>query len=158
MSKAGAWGLGGAGLVLLLDQASKWLLLTAVMAPPRAIEVTGFFNVVPVWNRGVSFGLFGAQALSPWVFIGISAAIAAALTVWLVRAGTWFEAAAIGLILGGAIGNIVDRLVHGAVFDFLDFHVAGYHWPAFNLADSAITMGALLLVADSLFLARRRHT
>jgi signal peptidase II len=151
-----AQGLATAGVILGLDQASKWLLLTW-LAPIETVRVTDFFNLVEVWNRGVSFGLFGAQALSPWVFITVSAVIAVALAFWLTRAANRLEVMAIGLILGGAIGNVVDRLAHGAVYDFLDFHLGGYHWPAFNLADSAISVGALLLVADSLFIRRVRH-
>ena len=140
-----------AAVIVLLDQLTKWLVLAQVMDPPRTIEVLPFFNLVVVWNRGVSFGMFGGGVVPPWVFIVLSTAIAAVLAFWLWRAETRLAAVSIGLVIGGAIGNVIDRAVFGAVFDFLDVHVAGYHWPAFNLADSAISIGVVLLLAESLF-------
>ena len=110
------------------------------------------------WNRGVSFGMFNtASPYNAWVLSAIALGIVAALAVWLRRAGRPFLAAAIGLVMGGALGNVVDRLRFGAVFDFLDLHAVGYHWPAFNVADSAITVGAVLLVVDSLFMHSKNH-
>ena len=144
--------------VVALDQASKWWILEHVMRPPRVIELTGFFNLVVGWNRGVSFGMFNtASPYNAWVLSAIALGIVAALAVWLRRAGRPFLAAAIGLVMGGALGNVVDRLRFGAVFDFLDLHAVGYHWPAFNVADSAITVGAVLLVVDSLFMHSKNH-
>lgn len=145
-------GLSLAALVAILDQSSKWLILTQVMSPPRVIEVTGFFNLVLVGNRGISFGLFSND--SPWaqpVLAALAFGISIVLLIWLRRAETRFLAAAIGLVLGGAIGNAIDRLVHGAVVDFLDFHAMGYHWPAFNVADAAICVGVILILLDGLF-------
>ena len=142
--------------VILLDQATKWWILNEVMAPPRTIPITDFFNIVLVWNRGVSFGMFGTD--SPWGPVLLSALaliISACLVIWLRRVEDRFLAAAIGLVLGGALGNVIDRLQYGAVADFLDFHAFGYHWPAFNVADSAITVGVVLLLYDSLFPARK---
>lgn len=142
--------------VILLDQVTKWWILYAVMDPPRIIPVTDFFNIVLVWNRGVSFGMFGTE--SPWGPVLLSALaliISAGLVIWLRRVEERFLAAAIGLVLGGAIGNVIDRVQYGAVADFLDFHAFGYHWPAFNVADSAITVGVVLLLYDSLFPARK---
>jgi len=145
-------GLAIAALVILLDQLSKWLILAVVMQPPRVIEVTGFFNLVLTLNTGVSFGLLGGDATwRPWILSGLSLVIAAALLVWLRRQRHWLPALAIGLIVGGAIGNVVDRLRFGGVVDFLDFHLAGWHWYTFNLADSAISVGVVLLLADGLF-------
>ena len=146
--------------VLAADQAAKWAAL-ALLAPPAApIAVTPFFNLVLVWNRGVSFGMFGGQdaAYLPWVFVALALAIVAFLLTWLRRAPDGLTATALGLVIGGALGNVVDRLRFGAVVDFLDFHVAGYHWPAFNLADAAICVGAGLLLVSGLFVPRREAT
>lgn len=149
------FGLLAAGMVLLLDQVVKWLMLAKVgmEGPPRRfIEVTGFFNLVMVWNRGVSFGMFYNDAAAlRWVLIAIALAITAGLLVWLFRVERRWLALSIGLVIGGAIGNVIDRLRFGAVADFFEFHVSGYYWPAFNVADSAITIGVALIVIDSLF-------
>ncbi len=148
-------GLAVATLVVVLDQVSKWVILVWVMDPPRSIPVLPVFNLVLVWNRGVSFGVFGGGLVPPWVLVVLAAAIVVLLLIWLHRAETRLTALAIGMVIGGAVGNVIDRLTHGAVVDFLDFHLAGYHWPAFNLADSAITIGVGLLLAESLFPGRQ---
>ncbi len=149
-------GLGIAGSIALIDQATKWLILVQVMTPPRSIEVLPIFNIVLVWNRGVSFGLF--DSTSSWTPILLSVfavAVALFLLFWLRRVEHRLLAIAIGLVIGGALGNVVDRLRHGAVADFLDLHIGAYHWPAFNVADSSITVGVFLILLDGLF-ARRR--
>lgn len=143
-------GLSVAALVVALDQLTKWLVLAVVMDPPRVIPVTPFFNLVLTWNRGVSFGMFGGGAVPPWALTALAAAIVIFLLVWLRRAEEGLTRIAVGLVIGGAIGNVIDRLYHGAVVDFLDVHLAGWHWPAFNVADSAITIGVILLLAESL--------
>ncbi len=155
-------GLAVAGTILVLDQIVKWLILEHVfgVSGPAApivrafpmIEVTPFFNLVLVWNRGVSFGLFShdAEAMR-WVLVGVALIITVALLIWQRRAERPFLAVSVGLVIGGAIGNVIDRLRFGAVADFLDFHVFGYHWPAFNVADSAISIGVVLLLYDGLF-------
>jgi signal peptidase II len=141
-------GLTVALAILLVDQASKAIVL-ALLAEP--IRVTGFFNLVLVWNRGVSFGMLGGLGASaPWLLIGLALAVAVALTIWLWREARVLTGLALGLVIGGALGNAIDRARFGAVVDFLDFHLSGYHWPAFNVADSAIVVGAGLLVLDSL--------
>ena len=145
--------LGLSALVFLLDQASKWVIVHSVMNDRvAAIEVTGFFNLVLVHNTGVSFGLGAGSAV--WVLVGISLAIVAGLLVWLRQQDRRWPSLAIGLVVGGALGNVIDRLHAPGVVDFLDFHVAGWHWPAFNVADSAITIGVAMLVIDGLFLER----
>ncbi len=145
-------GLGLAAVVGALDQATKWWIVDAFMQPPRIIPVAPFFNIVLAWNRGVSFGMFDSDsALTAWILSGLALAIVLALGVWLRRAGRLSVAAALGLVIGGALGNVADRLQYGAVRDFLDFHAAGYHWPAFNVADACITAGAAVLVLESLF-------
>lgn len=139
-----------AGLTAL-DQASKWWVLLDIMNPPRAIEILPFFNLVLVWNRGISFGLFQAGSdAGKWLLIGVAAIVCAVLLAMLRKAENRRTVAAVGLIIGGAAGNVIDRFVHGAVVDFIDVHAAGYHWPAFNIADSAIVVGAGLLILDSL--------
>lgn len=151
-------GVLAAAVVLTLDQISKWWVLLVVMQPPRLIEVTGFFNLVLVWNRGVSFGLFAHDAeTTRWVLIGVALVISAALAFWLRRADSRFQAICLGTVIGGAVGNVIDRLLHGAVADFVDLHVMGYHWPAFNVADTAITVGVALLLLDSFRSDRRRR-
>jgi signal peptidase II len=142
-------------LVVVLDQISKWWILLAVMNPPQFIEILPVFNLVLTWNRGVSFGLFHTDsAASPWILSALALVIAGMLVYWLRRAEGKLMPFALGLIIGGAVGNVIDRMVHGAVVDFLDVHWGTYHWPAFNVADSGITVGAILLIVDSLFSGR----
>ncbi|MEQ8666970.1 MAG: signal peptidase II [Rhodospirillales bacterium] len=140
-----------AALLAAADQASKWWVLLDVMNPPRVIEVLPFFNLVLVWNQGISFGLFQAgSGAGKWLLIAVAAVVCAVLVAMLRKAGNRLTVIAVGLIIGGAVGNVIDRVVHGAVVDFFDVHAAGYHWPAFNIADSAIVIGAGLLILDSL--------
>jgi signal peptidase II len=139
-------------VIVVLDQLSKIWILDHFTAPgDRAVPVTGFFNLVLVWNRGMSFGLFnnGATA-NAVIFSLLAAAIVGALLIWLWRAPSGLVAGAIGLVIGGAIGNVADRLRLGAVVDFLDVHAGIWHWPAFNLADSAICVGVGLMLIDGL--------
>lgn len=146
-----------AAAVLLLDQLSKWVILTQVMQPPRVIEVTGFFNLVLTYNTGVSFGLFqGDAAWQPYVLVALNVAVACGLLVWLYRQPLGLLPWAVGLVVGGALGNAIDRLYMPGVVDFLDFHLAGWHWPAFNIADSAIVCGVVLIIADGLFQPGRK--
>jgi signal peptidase II len=145
-------GLGLAAIIVALDQLTKWWIVETVMRPPRVIEITPFFNLVMGWNRGISFGFFNNDSpLNSWVLPLVTFLIICFLVVWLARAGYVLVGMALGLIIGGALGNLIDRLRYGAVADFLDVHAFGYHWPAFNVADSAITVGAGILIWDSLF-------
>ena len=145
-------GLGLAFATIALDQLTKWWIVNFVMNPPNVIEVTPFFNLVLGLNRGVSFGMFSSDSnLSRWLLTALALAIVCALAVWLWRAEKPWLAVALGLIIGGAIGNVIDRAMVGAVVDFLDFHVADYHWPTFNVADMGITCGAAGLIWDSVF-------
>jgi len=144
------WGLAAA--IFALDQASKWLVLELFSNSPRMIEVLPFFNLVLAWNRGISFGMFGGLGdWGPWILVGVALVICVILALWLAKAENRFTAVSLGLIIGGAVGNIVDRVRFHAVVDFLDVHAFGYHWPAFNVADSAICVGAVILILDSLF-------
>lgn len=146
-------GLIVAALVLLADQASKALLIGVMAARGDApLAVTGFLNLVMVWNEGISFGLFNtpeAAGARRWVLAGVALAVVGALVLWMRRARPGL-ALVIGAIIGGALGNVVDRLARGAVADFFDLHLAGWHWPAFNVADMAISLGVVALVADGL--------
>jgi signal peptidase II len=149
-------GLAVAAAALVLDQASKVYFYDLLVAGGRrSIEILPFFNLVTVWNYGISFGMFNnGSAGGSIVFVGLALVIVAALLVWLRSVASPFVAAALGLVIGGALGNVIDRLRFGAVFDFLDFHAAGWHWPAFNVADSAICIGVVLLCIDALFLTQ----
>jgi len=152
VSRARRFGFGMAVFVLVFDQISKWWIVSSVMQPPRVIPVAPFFNLVMGWNRGVSFGLFNSDSpLNDWVLPLVALAIVCFLVVWLLRSETLTMALALGSVIGGAIGNVIDRFNYGSVADFLDIHVAGYHWPAFNIADAGISIGAVILVVDSLF-------
>ncbi|RZI94825.1 MAG: signal peptidase II [Rubrivivax sp.] len=144
------WGLVFAVMAFAVDQVTKGAALAAAPALTRGIEVLPFLDLVLVHNRGVTFGLLASDhPAGRWLLILLTGTITVALLVWLRRAQSRTQAAALGLIIGGALGNLVDRLRHGAVTDFLDFHAQGYHWPAFNLADSGIVLGvALLLIAE----------
>lgn len=140
-----------AAITVVADQASKWLLQDAVLKRGTIEVIPGFFNLVMVWNKGISFGMLGgAGALPPWVLSAVAVAICIALFFWLRAARSRWTAWAIGLVIGGAIGNVVDRARWGAVFDFADFYIGRWHWPAFNVADAAIVIGVLVLLAESL--------
>lgn len=145
-------GLAIAAAVLIADQIVKAWILAWLGPAPVAVALNSFVNLVSVWNYGISFGLFNTgSAAGAYLFVALALAIAAALVIWLKRTDRRLIAAALGLIIGGAFGNIVDRLRFGAVYDFLDFHVLGWHWPAFNVADSAVSVGVALLLIDALF-------
>lgn len=146
MPKLVRW-LALAALVLLLDQATKaWVLASFRLMESQS--VTSFFNLVLVYNSGAAFSfLAGAGGWQKWFFVSLALGI----SVWLLsllrrHAQERLLPTSLALILGGAIGNVIDRLRFDAVVDFLDFHLAGYHWPAFNVADSAITVGVVLML------------
>ena len=150
-------GLGVALLVMLLDQISKWVVTDIVMVSPRTIPVIPGFNLTLVYNAGVSFGQM--EWLGPWVLSALAIAISAGLVVWLRRAETIMLAAALGVVIGGAIGNVIDRMRFGAVVGYLDFYLPGTdwpHWPAFNVADSAIVIGVGLIILDGLIAERAK--
>lgn len=133
----------------LIDQATKWWILEYAMNPPEVLRIAPFFDLVLGWNRGISFGMLGGHELSPWPLAFFSGTVAGALTVWLFRTHDRLVAIGLALTIGGALGNILDRIRHGAVTDFLDFHLMGWHWPAFNMADVGVVSGAALLMLDS---------
>ena len=148
--------LGLALLILIADQFTKVLIL-GYYKLGDATNVTSFFNVVRVHNSGAAFSfLAGAGGWQRWLFtvIGVAAAL---FIVWLLRShpGQRLFSFALACILGGALGNVIDRSLHGYVVDFLDFHYAAWHFPAFNVADAAITAGAVCLILDELLRVRR---
>lgn len=148
--------LGLALLILIADQFTKVLIL-GYYKLGDATNVTSFFNVVRVHNSGAAFSfLAGAGGWQRWFFTAIGVA-AALFIVWLLRshAGQRLFSFALACILGGALGNVIDRSLHGYVVDFLDFHYAAWHFPAFNVADAAITVGAVCLILDELLRVRR---
>jgi signal peptidase II len=150
-------GLAVAALAAALDQASKAAVLgffgEAGCANHRS-ALTSFLDLVLTCNSGVSFGLFNRTGLNALIFSVLAAIVVVVLVFWLIRVRSSFLAIAIGLIIGGAIGNVVDRLRFGAVVDFLYFHAGSWYWPAFNLADSAICLGVAAILLDGLLLRR----
>jgi signal peptidase II len=151
-------GLCVAALIVVLDQLTKAIVLAFFV--PNGLDdgtrVAPFFNLVLTYNRGVSFGLFSAGGgRGALVFSLVAGAIVAGLLWWLARAESPLLAVSIGLIVGGAVGNVTDRIRLGAVVDFLDFHLGSWHWPAFNLADSAICLGVAAMLLDGLLLQRQ---
>ena len=142
-----------AGLVILLDLATKEVMLALIFDPPRRIEILPFLNFAPVWNPGISFGMLAdGGVIMRYALTGLAQAVAGWL-VWRAPSFMRLERLGAGLIAGGAIGNAVDRARFGKVVDFIDVYVQTWHWPAFNIADSAIVIGLfyylILSLADS---------
>ena len=156
MSSVRSWFALSAAIVLA-DQLSKWLVL-ASFAPGERREVTGFFNLVLVFNKGAAFSfLADAPGWQTPLLVIFALAAAVIVSVLLVRSPPRRPfRAGLALILGGAVGNVIDRLRFGHVVDFMDLHAGGWHWPAFNVADSAITVGAALLILDGFMHHERR--
>lgn len=139
--------------IMAADQLSKQAILSLYHTTPPPIEITPFFNLVMVWNRGMSFGLFSEHDALV-AMIGITLSITLGVMVWLWRTQEVWLGWPLGMVIGGAVGNIIDRLRFGAVADFFDVHVVGYHWPAFNIADSAIVIGVAIIAWRSLILPK----
>lgn len=150
-------GLVLAAAILVLDQVSKWFMLRVLDLPEvRHIPLLALgpfgFDLTMVWNRGVTFGLLqGEEPWHAWALAGLAAVIVAFLLRWMAKAETRRVALALGAIVGGAIGNMIDRLRFGAVADFFDAHAFGWHWYVFNVADAAIVLGVVALAWDALF-------
>jgi signal peptidase II len=148
--------LGLAVIVILCDQLTK-IAVARVFSYGEGRAITSFFNLVLVYNKGAAFSfLAAAGGWQRWAFTALGVVAACVIGYLLKRhASQRLFCTALALILGGALGNVIDRLMYGHVIDFLDFHAGGWHWPAFNVADSAITIGAVLLVFDELRRVRR---
>lgn len=143
-------------LAFAVDQGHKWWMLKVFgITTGDIVAVTSFFDLVLVWNKGISYGLFQQESQAgQWVLLAITMVIVAIMARWLYTAADALVSVAVGLVIGGALGNAMDRIVHGAVADFFSFHIAlggsEFRWYVFNLADVAIVAGVALLLYDSL--------
>jgi signal peptidase II len=140
-------------ICILLDQICKFVMLEVYdfdNIRPN-IHVTDFFNLVMVWNRGISFGMFQGFEYSNYFFMALAFTIILVLFILIKRSDSRYECIAYGMIIGGACGNLIDRIRIGAVADFFDFHLQDHHWPSFNIADSCVFLGAVLLISVALF-------
>jgi signal peptidase II len=148
--------LGAAALIVIIDQLSKFGAMK-ILATKATISLTSFFNLVLAYNKGAAFSLLAAEGgWQRYLFTGISVVVSIFLIYLLKKhAGQRLFCWGVSLILGGAIGNLIDRITYGHVIDFLDFHLDTWHWPAFNVADSAICLGALLFILDELRRVRK---
>ena len=133
---------------LIIDQASKFIIVEYYTH--KHLEITSFFNISLVYNRGISFGLFNNLAYSNYLFCGLATAILIYLLKWIKDSKEKSEVIGLGLVIGGAAGNIIDRLIYPGVVDFLEFHWNQYYWPSFNIADSAICLGVCILLIFSI--------
>jgi signal peptidase II len=151
MPRAAPWFL-AAALVVAADRFTKWLML-GWLRPGESVEVTPFLNLVLVFNKGAAFSFLADARGWQTAFFIVVALVASALVSWMLwrhPQRRWL-CAGLALILGGALGNLWDRVAWGAVADFVDVHAFGWHWPAFNVADSAITVGAAVVIAEGFF-------
>jgi signal peptidase II len=155
MPKALQW-FSGSATIVAVDQLVKWIFLSTFV-PGERLEVTGFFNLVLVFNKGAAFSfLASAPGWQTPVLAAVAIVASAVISVLILKnKNKRLFCSGLALILGGAVGNLVDRLRFGHVVDFLDFHALGWHWPAFNVADSAITVGAGILILEG-FLHRAK--
>lgn len=139
-------------VTLLLDQLSKQLVLSWFLNGNHQIVASPFLNIILSANKGISFGMLAAGSThGVWALIAVACCISFLLGLWIWQAESRFSSMCFGLVLGGALGNVIDRFIYGAVIDFLDFHAIGYHWYTFNLADCGIVIGAGLLVCQLFF-------
>ena len=147
-------GLIYAFIVFLTDQISKAYVLSYFSDHASPVYVTPFFNYVLAWNKGVSFSMLHSDhPLMPWILVTVSLLICAVILHWMSTEKSPATVSCFGLIVGGALGNVADRVRFKAVVDFLDFHIGDHHWPAFNIADSAICIGAGIILIWNLFFA-----
>ena len=151
-------GMACGGAIFLLDRLTKnWVFDLISISPRGYLEVAPFFNIILILNKGISFGLFQSRGEGKWILLAAASAITVALAIWLWRIERRRLALAVGAVIGGAVGNLFDRLQYGGVADFLDFHILGYHWPAFNVADGAITIGVAFIILDSYLESRSEN-
>lgn len=140
-----------AAAIFVVDQATKLYVLHRVDLSDGPVALLPFVDITLVWNRGISYGLFQQDGVGRWLLVAVTAIASVALAVWLWRARRMMVAIAVALILGGAVGNLVDRVVYGAVVDFVSMHYGQFSWYVFNVADAAIVVGVIILVADAVF-------
>jgi signal peptidase II len=155
-------GFGIALFVFVVDQITKYFafkVVTDVMIrtgrAQNMIKVTEFFNISKVWNTGISFGMFRNMYANQVILSAITIVIIAILVRWMMKIEKGYLMMAVGITLGGAFGNLTDRLRFGAVADFLDFHIGTLHWPSFNIADLAVCIGVFIILLDDLFLKKK---
>jgi signal peptidase II len=151
LGKRLAFGLLGALVIFVADQATKFYVLHGLsLGIGERIAVTPFFDLVITHNRGISYGLFPQDGeLGRWFLVALNLAASALFAVWMARARSWLVVAALALLIGGALGNALDRMLYGAVIDFVSLHAFGWRWYVFNLADAAIVAGVLALLYDT---------
>ena len=146
--------------IIIIDQVSKFIALSVLpyQAPQKILPI---FNFTLTFNTGAAFGMLNdASGWQRWFFMGVAAAVGIAILIWLYKLAAkhaWQEAG-LCLILGGALGNVIDRIYHGYVVDFLEFHYQKHYFPAFNIADAAITIGAAILILEAIITARPNKT
>ena len=146
-------GFAAAIVLFLVDQAMKgYVTETLALQRGDVVELLPFFDLRLTYNYGVSLGMFQADSMEMrWILVGVTGLIALVVAVWMLREKMLGEIVGLSLILGGALGNLVDRVPDGAVTDFIDLHTGGWHFPTFNLADVGITAGVMMLLCSSLF-------
>lgn len=139
-------------IVLIADQLSKWWILESFNLPQKgSVELLPFLNLTMVWNKGISMGLFNDGGdMGRWILTVVTTIVVIALVVWLVRCTDKWLSLALGALIGGAIGNIIDRIVHGAVADFIHLHAFNWSFYVFNVADAMISLGVIILLFDGL--------
>lgn len=146
-------------LVFVIDRLSKNFMLDIVGNGGQVQVIPYFFNLTMVWNTGVSFGMFSSNSdVVRIILVLIAIIISSLLFHWFTKEHNRFMAYVVGLIIGGALSNALDRIIYGAVADFFDFHIAGLHWPAFNVADSCIFIGVVLLCMEQFFSEKKKVT
>ena len=142
--------------VIIIDQASKYIVLNYILSEYVVLVVAPFFAIVRAWNTGISFSMFNNFGVNGvYILSGAALLIVAALLKWLSAEKSRLMQVALGFIIGGALGNVIDRIRLKAVFDFLDFSIGEYHWPAFNFADSFICIGAAIIIINGLFFSKK---
>ncbi len=143
--------------IFAADRVTKWLAVDLWDFANDPVVAGPFLNFILVWNPGVSFGMFQTSAeFVQWLLAAFAVAVSIALAVWLSRTGSGLLAVALGLVIGGALGNAPDRILWGAVADFIDFHIGDWHWFVFNIADAAVVVGFGLILLDGLFAGKSR--
>lgn len=143
--------------VIVLDQISKMFVYSYLLEVGKAVEVTSFFNLVSAWNTGVSFSMFNNLGVNGvYILSAFSLGVVLFLLFWLNKEKSLYMRVSLGFVIGGAIGNVIDRIRLGAVYDFLDVHVGIHHWPAFNVADSFICVGAVLIILDGIVFCNKK--
>lgn len=150
-------GLAAAAAVIIFDQITKYWVL-GFLGVSAYIPFGDYFNIVRAWNTGVSFSMLNDYGnMGAWLLSGLAVVIVIMLFFWLRKENSRVIQIALGMIMGGAVGNVIDRIRFGAVFDFLDVHIGDHHWPAFNAADSFICIGAAVIIAEAVVAKIRKE-